>query len=205
MKIKWLGHACFLIEGERARILIDPFDDSVGYPIVNQKVDILTISHGHGDHCDTSWVEYEHQICIPDTFHVVGVEIKGYVSYHDNVGGKQRGDNVIFKFKIDGFTICHLGDLGHLLPDELISKISRPDVLMIPVGGNYTLDGVNAAKVIEQLKPKFVLPMHHKTDVCRANIGTAKEFMDIVSGEYSNSNSVEILKGSTGVLALNYK
>jgi len=205
MKIKCLGHACFLVKGEKVKILIDPYNDTVGYPIVNRKVDILTMSHCHGDHCDSSWVEFEEQICIPDTFHFRGVEIKGFASYHDDANGEKRGDNVIFEFIVDGVTICHLGDLGHMLSDKLAKRIGSPDVLMIPVGGNYTIDAKMAKKVVEQLKPKLTIPMHYKTDICNATVNSADEFMELMGGEYLKGNSIEITKSTAGVVALNYK
>jgi len=205
MKIKWLGHACFLVKGEKVKILIDPYNDTVGYPIVNHKVDILTMSHDHGDHCDSSWVEFEEQICIPDTFHFQGVEIKGFASYHDDANGEKRGDNVIFEFVVDGVTICHLGDLGHILSDKLVARLGSPDVLMIPVGGNYTIDAKMAKKVVEQLSPKLTIPMHYKTDICNATVSSADEFMELMGGEYLKGNSVEITDSTAGVMALNYK
>ena len=171
MKVKWLGHASFLITSDKGtKIITDPYKPGafgLEYRQIGDSADIVTVSHEHDDHNNAGAVPGKPQIIKGAGVHQAkGLEIRGIASCHDECGGKERGDNVIFAFKIDDTNVCHLGDLGRPLTDKEISEIGKVDVLMIPVGGAFTIDASAADKVIAQLKPKVVIPMHFQTERC---------------------------------------
>ena len=169
MKIKWFGHSAFLITADDGtKILTDPYTPyafGMEYKPIGETVDIITVSHDHADHNNTKSIPINPQILKgPGKHWAKGIDFHGVASYHDDKGGKERGDNTIFVFTVNGITFCHLGDLGHTLTGDEVTQIGPIDVLMIPVGGNYTIDFKAADKVIEQLKPRIVFPMHYQTE-----------------------------------------
>jgi L-ascorbate metabolism protein UlaG (beta-lactamase superfamily) len=114
-------------------------------------------------------------------FNYGGIKIKGIASFHDETQGSERGTNNIYTYTVNKIRICHLGDLGHLLTEEEIEAIGRVDVLMIPVGGFYTIGSENAAKVVGQLNPKVVIPMHYKTDALIDDFGPIEKVDNFIS------------------------
>lgn len=166
MRIEWKGHASFLlISSKGVRVLTDPFDEHVGYPLPNVEVDVATVSHLHGDHNYTDSLLGKPVIIEGAGEHeAAGIVIKGVATYHDPEQGKKRGKNTVFVIKMDGLNICHLGDLGHLLTSKQVSDIGQVDVLFVPVGGFFTIDTKQAYEVVQQLRPALVLPMHYKLD-----------------------------------------
>ena len=171
MKVKWLGHASLLITSDKGtKIITDPYTPGVyglEYKPITEAADIVTISHEHDDHNNVKSIPGKPQILKGAGKHQAkGIEFRGIASCHDECGGKERGDNTIFVFTVDDIKLCHLGDLGRLLTDKEASEIGKVDVLMIPVGGSFTIDAAGADKVIAQLKPRIVLPMHYQTDRC---------------------------------------
>ncbi len=182
MHIQWKGHASFLITAsEGLRILTDPFDESVGYPLPNVAADIVTVSHQHFDHNATNLLPGNPSII--DTageHHVAGRTIRGIATYHDTEHGSKRGNNNVFVLELDGINICHLGDLGHILTPEQVLEIGKVDVLCVPVGGFYTIDPKEALQVVEQLQPGFVLPMHYKFNAqIKLPIAPVDEFVQL--------------------------
>lgn len=136
MKIIWLGHASFLIETGATRIITDPFDETTGYRIPSISADLVTVSHDHYDHNAVDWVLGEPRVVSsPGETRFQEVDILGIPSFHDQEKGRLRGRNTIFVIKAEGLTVCHLGDLGHLLEPDQLEAIGRVDVLLIPVGG----------------------------------------------------------------------
>jgi len=179
MRIKWLGHACFLVEAEDGtKVITDPFDDSIGYPIPKEKPDVVTVSHSHFDHNAVDLLQGNPEV-VKDVGEkkVKGIVFKGIKSFHDKSKGAQRGTNTIFVFTIDGIKLCHLGDLGHLLTTEQLKEIGGVDVLFIPVGGTFTIDGREAREVSKQLNPRLIIPMHYKTEACSIGIDSCEEFL----------------------------
>ena len=164
MKIRWLGHASFIIESEGIKLLTDPFNEKIGYKICDEKVDIVTVSHEHWDHNAVKALTGTPRI-IRNTgiFEVLGYKIQGINSYHDNKQGQLRGSNTIYKIMVEGLNILHLGDLGHVLTDSQVKEIGKVDILLVPVGGCYTLDADDAFIVVKQLQPGIVIPMHFRT------------------------------------------
>jgi len=178
MKINWLGHACFLVETSGLKILIDPFDDSVGYPILSLSPDIVLISHEHHDHSAASlWGGKPILIREAGERSLRGVEFRGIATFHDDFQGEKSGKNLIFTIFSQGISLCHLGDLGHLLSLEQLQEIGRVDVLMIPVGGIYTIDALDAHRVVQQLLPRIVIPMHYWTSVLRYPLDSVDKFI----------------------------
>lgn len=169
VSIRWCGHSCFEVKGEDVVIATDPFSETmVGLVTPDICADIILSSHNHGDHWDDNAAE---KMCKEGTEiikwesktfeNIKGVRIKGISTNHDDKGGKSRGKNTMYVFTVDDITFCHCGDLGHILTDEQIEEIGQVDVLLIPIGGIFTIDALIASKVVSQLNPKIVIPMHY--------------------------------------------
>ncbi len=186
MKIQWLGHSCFkLVESTGTTIVADPYDPKgVGIDLPKVKADVVTISHDHFDHSCKNNIEGN-----PTTLDKVGlwdingVEIIGLQSYHDEVKGRKRGENFIFKYRMDGVDLCHMGDIGQECSPVLSESIGAVDVLMIPVGGTYTIDAAQAKEYVDFLMPDVVIPMHFKTPNSKLDIDKVDEFVDLFDEE----------------------
>ena len=162
--ISWLGYSCFEITGKRTKIITDPYSEEIGLKLPPLEADIVTISHPHPGHSNSQVIGGNPRVINrPGEYEINGIFITGLDSFHDNSGGKIRGKNIIYIIEIDGLTICHLGDLGHILSDQQIEDMGGIDILLIPVGDANSLDAVTAAQVIRQLEPKIVIPMHYMT------------------------------------------
>lgn len=166
MKITWFGQSCFLIEADELTVVTDPYDEKIGLELPKTlRADVVTVSHGHHDHNNVAAVDGNPTAITTGAVTTVhGVAFTGIDAFHDNVKGTARGPNVIFKFTLDGVTLAHLGDLGHLLSKDQAAALQGTDILMIPVGGKYTLDPAMAVQVVEQVKPKIVIPMHYRVE-----------------------------------------
>jgi len=182
MKIKWLGHSCFLITSEKGtKLITDPYAVGLGinYAPIKESADIVIVSHDHGDHNNVSAVQGQPQIVKGSGIkNVSGIELKGIATYHDKSQGKERGDNTIFCFTVDGIALCHLGDLGHLLSQEQVDSLGSVDILFIPVGGVFTINAAEASQVCTQLRPKVIIPMHFKTPKCAYPISDVNIFLE---------------------------
>ena len=165
MIIRWLGRACFLLVTQGGtRIVIDPFDPSVGYPPPCVDAHAVTVSHGHHDHNHVEAVGGDPVVIESEgRYRVREVDIAGYPCFHDELRGEKRGDNLAFAYDADGVKVCHLGDLGHLLEEPLLGEIGPVDVLLLPVGGVYTLDPAEAWALAQRMQPRVVIPMHYQT------------------------------------------
>ena len=157
MRISWLGHACFVVEHNDYRVVIDPFCDVPGYRDVKVEADKVLCSHGHFDHAYTDGVTLREGKERPFTVETVE-------TFHDDREGTLRGMNTVHVLRTDDLTVVHLGDLGHVLAEEQAAKLRGCDVLMIPVGGFYTIDAVKARETAAQLNARIILPMHYKTE-----------------------------------------
>ena len=179
MKIKWLGHSSFLITSENGtKIVTDPYTptDSLTYAPFNQPADIITISHDHFDHNNIASVKGG-PVIVKETKTVKDIQFQAIPSFHDESSGKERGKNNIFCFTVDGVRVCHLGDLGQMPTDSQIAAIGEVDVLLSPVGGNYTIDPEQADKTRDQIKPRIFIPMHFRNEMCRLPISGVEEFL----------------------------
>jgi L-ascorbate metabolism protein UlaG (beta-lactamase superfamily) len=207
MKIKWLGHSSFVLISESGfKVLADPYksgsyDGAVGYRPITEKVQVVMASHEHDDHfCLDGLPEGYETVTTPGRHEVGEVVIKGVKTYHDTSGGKERGRNIVFVAEMDGISICHLGDLGHTLSDEDLEAIGRVDVLLIPVGGFYTIGPREAIEVMKSISPVITIPMHYKTDVLGFPIKPVEDFLSL-AGEYRrpNTSEIEIRKEDLGL------
>ncbi|MFH1598148.1 MAG: MBL fold metallo-hydrolase [Patescibacteria group bacterium] len=178
MNISWLGHASFKMEGREATVVTDPFDKKrVGFRLPKVTADIVTISHDHLDHNSVKDVSGNpFVITKPGEYEIKNVFIRGIVTHHDQKEGQERGTNIIFSINMDGLKIAHLGDLGHKLSDEQLDHLGEIDILMIPVGGVYTIDAKAAVEVISQIEPRIVLPMHYKVPGLKVEVEGIKKF-----------------------------
>ena len=217
MKLKYLAHSAFLLTTAKGiRIITDPYEPgsyggAVGYKPIDEEADIITVSHSHEDHSHISDKHKKAKAIKTPGDHTIGeVVIHGVEASHDEHGGKDRGQNIMFCIRADGLTICHCGDLGHL-PDAALAKAIGPvDVLLIPVGGFYTIDAEAADQVIAALRPKVAVPMHYKTEKLGFGIATVEPFLrgmgnlinigqsevDIVPGKLAKGPVVWVLRPS---------
>lgn len=165
MHYTWLGHSTFLITNDAGgRLVTDPADEKSIPVLPRVTADVVTVSHRHHDHCAVERIGGDPVIKEtpePETF--AGFSIRGYSVFHDEVKGAKRGPNTIFAIAADGARIVHCGDLGHMPDEETIAAIKGCDVLLLPVGGVYTIDGRTAWEVAKRIAPKIVVPMHYQT------------------------------------------
>jgi len=212
MKIKWLGHSSFLLENERGiKIVTDPFDETLGYKVPRMRAEIVTVSHEHFDHNYVRGVRGR-----PVVFKGIvnreshKMEFRGVSSYHDSVYGAKRGPNTIFVIKAEGLNLCHLGDLGHLLSKDKLAEIGPVDVLFIPVGGFYTINYIQATQIIEDIKPKIIIPMHYKTETIKLSLDPVDPFLSNKDNvKRLESNELEVRKNTlpenNQILVLQYE
>lgn len=179
MVISWYGQACFKLQSGQKTIIIDPFDKKIGLTPPSGNADMVLMTHKHFDHNNAGAIkgdpfvvqgagEYEYQ----------EVRVLGIDSYHDNSQGTERGMNVIYVIQYEGLRVVHLGDLGqHELTDEQVDKIGQVDVLLIPVGSVYTINGKQAAGIVHHVQPRIVIPMHYKVPSLTIDLETAESFL----------------------------
>lgn len=186
LQIRWHGHSCFEITDENV-LVTDPHDGkSIGISAPQAQADVVLVSHDHYDHNSIKTVQKEGTKIVrePGKKTAFGTPIKGYPSFHDKEEGKKRGENIIYKFQIEGISFCHLGDLGHILSDEIAEKINGVDVLFIPVGENFTVDVDEAWSVIEKIQPRIVIPMHYKVGGLSLPISSVEPFLEKKNDDY---------------------
>ncbi len=179
MEIVYLGHSAFKIKGKQKTVVTDPYGDSVGKFPRDIEADIVTVSHSHDDHNAVDKLKTKSFIIDgPGEYEVGGVSVVGVPVFHDGVSGEERGSNTVFVIEIDGLRIVHLGDLGHKLSEENLEEIGAVDVVLVPVGGTYTIDAKAAKEVVSQVDPWIAIPMHYKTaDFGLKEIAGLEEFM----------------------------
>jgi L-ascorbate metabolism protein UlaG (beta-lactamase superfamily) len=176
-RLTWYGQSCFLLEtAAGTRILMDPIPKGIGYELpAGLRADLITISHEHFDHNNVALAANKPRVIRGLTADHKGwtrvdekvkdVTIRNVGLYHDDKRGAERGLDAAFIFEVGGLRIAHLGDLGHTLTDDQRAAIGAVDILLIPVGGTFTIDARAATRVVEQLRPRLmVIPMHYKTD-----------------------------------------
>jgi len=165
MEITYIGHSSFKIKGKEVTLVIDPYDPKIGYKFPKQECDVLLTTHDHFDHYYLEGVSgYKLHISRPGEYEISDVFVNGIQTFHDDKEGAERGIDTMYLIDIDGFSILHLGDLGCEISKEQMERITNVDVLLIPVGGKYTIDAEVASKVISSIEPSIVIPMHYKTD-----------------------------------------
>ena len=206
-EITWHGHSCFSVKDKSTgfTIVFDPFKPETGrLPKLEVQGDLVLASHGHFDHANVEAVakwKAEKLVGFVGERSIGDVRIRGVETFHDEASGRQRGSNSVYVVKLGDAVFCHLGDLGHTLNEEQVSKINgfgRVDVLFIPVGGVYTIDPEGAVKVIKQLNPRIAIPMHYYDDRLNRqvfkNLAKIDKFLEMWDGPVKklNENSIVI-------------
>ena len=198
MKIKWLGHSSFLLEESTGTsIVTDPYEgDYVGIPYPKVRADIVTVSHPHHDHNAARLVEGSPRVIDGVGFwEIDGVYVNPLESCHDHHGGLRRGKSLICKFRLDGVEVVHMGDIGEEITPQLGEAIGPVNVLLIPVGDNYTIGAEEAKEYVDFLMPDIVIPMHYKTPSCRLDIDKLRPFLQLFEDEqirYVEGDEIEL-------------
>lgn len=179
MKIRYLGHSSFAITSSGGETLVtDPYDSAIGFEMPRVSAQAVTLSHYHYDHANVAAVGGKPRVFEgAQSFKAGDFRVSGIKSFHDDARGAKRGENVIFTIEVDGVKICHLGDLGEKFSEERVRSIGKPDVLLIPVGGNYTIDGDEAAKYSKAVAPGIIIPMHYKAPALTIDIEGNGKFL----------------------------
>jgi len=198
MDITWYGQSCFKIEDKETSILIDPYDPSLGLKLPKKlEANILFITHDHYDHNYKQGIlGNPYTIECPGEYEVAGATITGIPAYHDKKEGKERGGITIYTIEFEDLTICHLGDLGHDLSDSDIDKLGTVDILMIPVGGGPTINGEEAAKIVGEIEPKIVIPMHYRLPGLKINLDSLDKFTEKMKGKAEEMDRLKIKVGN---------
>ena len=162
MELSWLGHSCFHLRGKNVTLITDPFSPQLGHTLGKISAPIVTISHNHPGHNYVEGISGDPRIVRgPGEYEISDVLITGVASYHDDKHGQELGRNTIYIIHMDDLVICHLGDLGHVLQEEQLEEAADADILLVPIGGQHTINAAQAAEVISQVEPHIVIPMHY--------------------------------------------
>lgn len=201
MKIKWYGHSVFRIEtASGLAVLTDPCAPTTGYKLKDIPCDVITSSHAHFDHNYFVAASGTPEILsAAGTTEIGGVRITAIPSFHDEEQGAKRGGNLIFVIEADGLRIVHMGDIGHQLSEEQIAAIGRPDVLLCPVGGVFTVDPLGACLVAKALSPRVFVPMHYQTDALTlsAELASVEDFLKL-----TKAPDIQRLNGSEWIVTV---
>ena len=166
MKLEYIGHACFrLTAADGTRVITDPYDDSVGIAMLPLEAELVTMSHGHHDHCCEEMLRSAPRIVRgTDSAHAGSVTTHAYASWHDDARGAKRGESCVRVFEADGLRVVHMGDQGCMPAPDVLAAIDHADVMLVPVGGFYTVDARGAKAICEAVHPRCVVPMHFRTE-----------------------------------------
>ena len=188
MEITWLGHSCFRIKSNPIVIITDPYSPDLGYSLGKPTARIVTVSHQHSGHSYVQGIGGEPRLVTgPGEYEIGGVLIMGVATFHDGEKGKKRGKNTVYVMEVGEISVCHLGDLGHVLTAEQVEELDNVDVLLLPVGGVSTIDASMAVEVVRQLDPKIVIPMHYKTEALSWELESVEKFLKEMGAEQVDS------------------
>ncbi len=210
MDITWLGHSCFRIKGSQTTVITDPYPPDLGYSLGKQTAAIVTVSHQHPGHSFVTEVGGEPRVIKgPGEYEIANTLIIGLATFHDREDGRQKGKNTVYAIQLDELSICHLGDLGHVLTAQQVEDIGNVDILLIPVGGVSTINATLAAEVVRQLEPRVVVPMHFKTPAVSRDLEPVDRFLKEMSVKDTASRpKLTLTKGNlpaaTTVFLLDY-
>lgn len=181
MTIAWYGQSCFRIDTREGVMAIDPFGKDIGLTPPRFHAGILLVTHGHADHANTAAIHGNPALVTgPGEYEFSGIAIRGIPTFHDAAGGRERGLNTAFRIEIasEGIVLAHLGDFGEEgMREETLEALGDIDILMIPAGGTYTIDGPTAAKVVNQIEPRLVIPMHYALSGLSVKLAPAEPFL----------------------------
>ena len=183
MTITWYGHSCFRLESKDLSVLIDPFSPEIGLRPPKIKDAVVLVSHGHYDHNNIEGLPRESFLAKgPGEYEIKGIFIRGIQSFHDKSQGQERGLNTIYSIKMEDMNLVHLGDFGQEKPsEEQIEKMGDVDILMIPIGGTYTLNYKEAVEAIQEIESKIVIPMHYKIPGLKIDLDGPEKFLKEMS------------------------
>lgn len=199
MFINWQGHSCFKIQDKQGTdgvtLVTDPFGKDIGLKVPNFEADIITVSHNHSDHNNVDAIRGKSFIIdCPGEYDFKNILIEGVDSYHDEKEGADRGKNTIYRIEVEDISITHLGDLDHVLDSSQLEKLAGTDILLIPVGGHYTLDAKKAVEVISQIEPRIVIPMHYMVEGLKIELDSLDKFIKELGIEPTYEEKLKISK-----------
>lgn len=203
MRVKWNGHACFTITAaDGTTVITDPYEPggyggAIAYGPVDDRADVALISHEHGDHNHSQGLTGRPHV-LTGSGRARGIEFTAVETFHDEKGGAERGPNRLFAFEIDGVRVGFLGDLGHLLSEDQIAALGPVDLLLAPTGGVFTVGPEQAARLVDQVKPRVVIPMHYKTAKCGFPLAEVDEFAGRL-GDVKRTGASEVEVVSDGL------
>lgn len=201
--ITYNGHACFTLESEGYRTVIDPYMHGMvdGLPNLSLEAEAVFCSHGHADH------NFEEAVTLCSANRVAPYTLENLETFHDDQGGKLRGANVVRIFHFADYRLAHLGDLGCIPEEALLEKLKGVDCMLIPIGGTYTIDPSTAKKLIDLTDPAVVIPMHYRTDNTGFDVlAHLNDFLRLFQEYSSCDNTVTLTKETKKqILAVNYK
>lgn len=197
MRLHFFGHACFLITSQSGQQLVtDPFNSKVGYSLPEVAPNLVTISHGHFDHSAVDVLAGSPQVITgAGKWQVGDYQIEGLQSYHDSSMGSERGPNTIYIVEVDRLRIAHLGDLGHLPDAALAAQLQGVDVLLVPIGGTYTIDAAAAGELRQMLQPQLTIPMHYQTPELNFPLAPVDAFLLSEQGKKLKQSTIELHQG----------
>ena len=210
MEISWLGHSCFRIKGRQVTVITDPYPPDLGYSLGKLTAQIVTVSHQHPSHSYVQAIGGGPKLVTgPGEYEINGVLITGIATFHDMERGQKKGKNTVYLIELDEVSVCHLGDLGHVLTAEQVEELGNVDVLLLPVGGVSTINAPLAAEVVRQLEPTAVVPMHYRTEASSRELEPVDRFLkEIGVKEIGSQPKLTLthssLPASTQVFVLNY-
>jgi L-ascorbate metabolism protein UlaG (beta-lactamase superfamily) len=199
MIITWFGQSCFRLQDkigtDGVSVAMDPFDKKIGLKVPNFEADVVTVSHDHYDHNNISALRgTPYVINTAGEYDVKGVLVEGIDSYHDSETGKERGTNIIFRIELDGIGVAHLGDLGHVLDAKQLERLDNIDILLIPVGGVYTIDSKKAVEVVKQIEPRIIIPMHYNLPGLVEPLAEVDNFVKELGLDVTKEDKLKITK-----------
>ena len=180
MVITWYGQSCFKIQSGDLVIVVDPFSKDIGLTPPRFRADIALVTHQHHDHNNLESVSGEPFAIIgPGEYEVKGAYIHGIETFHDDKNSKERGLNTIYLIEVEGIRLLHMGDYGEEVARDsrFLEKAGEVDILMVPVGGTYTIDGESAARLAKDIEPRFVIPMHYKIPGLKVEVSDNSQFL----------------------------
>lgn len=182
MYITWLGQSCFKLQDkigpDGVLLVMDPYSDEIGLKMPRFEADIMTVSHDHYDHNNTGAIRGNPLVINgAGEYEAKGIFIEGVEAWHDDKNGQERGQNIIYRVEMEDISVTHLGDLGHILDSKQLEKLEGTDILLIPVGGKYTINAAKAVEVVSQLEPRIVIPMHYKVPGLKVDIEGVEKFI----------------------------
>ena len=199
MYITWLGQSCFKLQdkigSDGVTLVTDPYSDDIGLKMPRFEADIVTVSHSHHDHNNIGALRGNPFII--DTageYETKGVFVEGVEAWHDAAEGKERGKNIIYRIEMEDISITHLGDLGHILDAKQLEKLEGTDILLIPVGGKYTINAAKAVEVISQIEPRIIIPMHYKVPGLKIDLDGVEKFIKELGLKPRQEEKLKILK-----------